>query len=94
MTRILADLEELEDLAHALSHARTAVADLEEVTGLAIDVSGSPEVTDALADVAGDWDQRRQRLSSALATLAAYTEAATRAFTDADATIVTVAVGY
>lgn len=94
MTRILADLEELEDLAHALSHARTAVADLEEVTGLAIDVSGSPEVTDALADVAGDWDQRRQRLSSALATLAAYTEAATRAFTDADATIVTVSAGY
>lgn len=94
MTRILADLEELEDLAHALSHARTAVADLEEVTGLAIDVSGSPEVTGALADVAGDWDQRRQRLSSALATLAAYTEAATRAFTDADATIVTVSAGY
>ncbi len=93
MTRILADLEELEDLAHALSHSRAAVADLEDVTRLAEDVSGSPEVTDALADVADDWDQRRERLSSALATLAAYTQAASRAFTDTDATIVTVAVG-
>ena len=92
MTRILADLEELEDLGHALSHSRTAVADLEDVTRLGSDVSGSPEVTDALADVAGDWDQRRQRLTSALATLAAYTEAASQAFADADATIVTVAV--
>ena len=89
MTRILADLEELEDLSHALSHSRTAVADLEDVTRLGEDVSGSPEVTDALADVAGDWDQRRQRLMSALHP-GRYTEAASRAF--ADATIVTVAV--
>lgn len=93
MGRILADLEELEDLAHAISHSRAAVADLEDVTRLAIDVSGSSEVTDALADVADDWEARRDRLSSALATLAAYTEAASQAFTDADATIVTVAVG-
>ena len=92
MARALADLDELEDLARALVASRQALGDLDAVTRLGAEVSGSADVAQAVADVADDWDHRRERRSSALGSLAAYTEAAVQAFADADATVVTVTV--
>lgn len=92
MGRVLADLAALEELAAALRAGREALDDLEAVVDLDATTAGDYGVAAALAGMADDWDRRRQRLGSALATLEAYTDAAAQAFVAVDGTVVTVPV--
>ncbi|HEV2069932.1 MAG TPA: hypothetical protein VGR26_09075 [Acidimicrobiales bacterium] len=92
MGRVLGDLAALEELAAALGAGREALEGLEAVVDLDATTAGDHGVAAALAGVADDWERRRQRLSSALATLEAYADAAAQAFVAVDGTVVTVRV--
>ena len=92
MGRVLADLAVLHDLAEALAASRDTLADMEDVTRLDATDAGHVDVAAGVGEVADDWDRRRARLITTLATLEAYTAAAAQAFSDVDATVITVAV--